>query len=868
MPKPHPELRIPMRTTPPSRSVFLAVAALFAPAGLPSPARAQAPPSPAEALGREAGDAFTDGFEALGYARLLAERSDRALYRPYGSTPEGRELGLLVLSSPANLARLDALLAERERLTDPDLPASDVERIAAEVPAAVWLMYGVHGDESSSTEAALWTAWDLAGGDADLAWTLDSLIVLIDPVANPDGRDRYVHWYRTVRGDPPNPEPASAEHAPPWPGGRGNHYLFDLNRDWTWATQPETEARLAEWSRWHPQVHVDFHEMGYTSSYFFFPAATPVNPIYPESTLQWADVFGRDLAAEFDRRGWLYFTGETFDLFYPGYGDTWPSLSGAIGMTFEQAGGARAALSVRRPDGSFLTLADRLAHHRVAGRTTLRAAARRRSELLMDYAAFHRDLPVEDSDVLLVPGPDPGGLEALVASLDRQGVRAERATRPFEANARPHEGFASRRQFPAGTVRVPARQPRGRLALTLLKPEVAYIRSEGTGTYDITAWSLPYAYGVEAHTLRGRVPDAFAPSSVATPRETGSAGAPAAPAPGTIGWLVPPSFENAGPIVRWLEGGGRAIALEAPFTHEGRPWPAGTRFLPADSAADVRLARAGLSGAVAVRTALTESGRDLGTPWSLELAVPRVGVFRGEGISSTSFGAVWFLLERLAHIPFDALDGGALSRLPLDDWDVLVLPDGWPSGAFDDRAVQGLADWVRRGGTLVAVGGSARWAGTEIGDVEGRALDEPQDEEEARRRRGMRTREERRTDAWDDAVNGVILPVRVDASHPLAWGLGEANADGRAFVLHIEDLSFEPTDAFETVVGFAPDLTAVSGVVSDEKLAEIAASSWLVDASAGRGRLILFADDPLFRLMWRSNFVLFTNALLHGPLMR
>lgn len=831
------------------------------------PLRAQSPPSPAEALGRDAGARFPDADEALGYARRLAGASDRAVFRSYGRTPEGRELGLLALSRPETLARLDEVLAERARLADPALPPSDAARIAAAAPAVVWLMYGVHGDESSSTEAALWTAWELAAGGPGAAWVLDSLIVVIDPVANPDGRDRYVNWFRTVQGVAPNPEPASAEHAPPWPGGRGNHFLFDLNRDWTWATQPETAARIAEWGRWHPQVHVDFHEMGYTSSYFFFPAATPVNPIYPDYTLRWAEYFGRELAAEFDRRRWLYFTAETFDLFYPGYGDSWPSLSGAIGMTFEQAGGARAALAVRRPDGSLLTLADRVEHHRVAGRTTLRAAASRRSALLRDYAEFHRGLRDGSPDVLLVPGEEGGALDALVAALLRQGIRAERAPRPFEAGAEPHAGFGRRESFPAGTIRVPAAQPRGRLALTLLQPEVLHDRPEGPGTYDITAWSLPYAYGVEAHSLRDRAPAVFEPVTAEQGPPAASGGPAPDPSPGTIGWLVPPAFESAGPVVRWLAAGGRAVALEEPFTLEGRRWPAGTRFLASDSAASRRLELSGLAPlASPVRTSLTESGRDLGTPWSMELRAPRIGVFRGDGVSSTSFGAVWFLLERLAGIPFDALELGSLPRLPLDDWDVLVLPDGRPGGVLGDRETESLAGWVERGGTLVASGAAARWAGEKIGGVEARTAAEELEAEE-RRVRALRTREERRTDSWDDAINGVILPVRVDRAHPLAWGLGLANEAGRSFVLHIEDLSFEPEESFETVLSFESDLSAVSGVVSEAKLAEISASSWLVSARSGRGRLVLFADDPLFRLMWRSNFVLFANALLHAPLM-
>src|SRR5690606_15975292 len=243
---------------------------------------------------------------------------------------------------------------------------------------------------ASSSEAALWTAWDLASGHESVAGVLDSVIVIIDPAVNPDGRDRYVNWFRQAMGLRPNPNPEAWEHWEPWPGGRFNHYLFDLNRDWAWATQPETRARLATWSHWTPQVHVDFHEMDYQSSYFFFPAAKPINPAYPAHILEWAKIFGKANAEAFDRQGWHYYTRESFDLFYPGYGDSWPSLLGAIGMTYEQAGHGRAGLASTRPDGQVLTLRDRAERHRTTGRATLRAAASRKGELLRGFAEFHR----------------------------------------------------------------------------------------------------------------------------------------------------------------------------------------------------------------------------------------------------------------------------------------------------------------------------------------------------------------------------------------------------------------------------------------------------------------------------------------------
>ncbi|MDT8435132.1 MAG: M14 family zinc carboxypeptidase [Gemmatimonadota bacterium] len=830
--------------------------------------RAQSVPSPADVTGAAAGERFTTATEAVRYAEALAAASERVSWHRYGVSVEGRPLGVLVLRAPGTSDEdLAAVRAGLARLSDPDLPPGEASRIARSLPAVAWLMAGIHGDESSSTEAALWIAWDLARDAPGAEGVLDSLVVLIEPVANPDGRDRYVGWYRSVRGDAPDPEPTAMEHRPPWPGGRTNHFLFDLNRDWAWATQQETRARVAEWRRWSPQVHVDFHEMGYGSSYFFFPAANPVHPLLPDYTVRWGEYFGRRLAAEFDRRGWPYFTGETFDLFYPGYGDSWPSLNGAIGMTFEQAGGGAAGLAVRRPDGHVLTLAERLDRHREAGLATLHAAAARKTDLLREYAAFHSTSA--EGDVLLVPGPSEEALEALASLLDRQGIRMERATSPFRVPATPHRGFRAREDFPPGTIRVPARQRRGRLALALLQPDAGFDGEAMRNTYDITAWSLPYAYGVEAHIGRTGSADGFVAFTPGEPGTSDVGVAPPSDGAAPFGWLVEPGFATAGPLVRWLEAGGRAVALEEAFEVDGRAWPAGTRFLPRDGEAGARLAASGLdAAAVPVRSGRTERGRDLGTPRSLVLQVPAVGLLGGPGIFSSSFGAARHLLERRARIPYSALRLEDVGRLDLDEWDVLVLPDGFPGRELAGGPAEALEAWVRGGGTLVASGGSARWVGTAWGGVEVRASRADSLDADERLRRNLRTREERRSDAWDSSVNGVILPVRIDEAHPLAWGLGRGNAAGRAFVLHTEDLSFEPAEGIEPVLAFEDELRPVAGVMSESKLRDIAASAWLVTRRLGRGRLVLFADDPLFRQMWPSNFVLFTNALLHGPALR
>ena len=823
--------------------------------------RGQSVPSPADILGFDLGERFTDAAAVERYAESLAAASSRVRLVRYGTTPEGRSLNLLVISSDPNGARLETILQANARLTDPDLDAGEASAIARENPAVSWFTYGVHGDESASTEAALWTAYDLAVEAEGAGGILDSIVVVIDPMANPDGRDRYVQWYRGARGEKPNPEAASREHNPPWPGGRYNHYLFDLNRDWTWATQAETRARLEAWGRWNPQVHVDFHEMGYSSSYFFFPAAEPLNPIYPDYTLRWAEYFGRANAAEFDRRRWLYYTGETFDMFYPGFGDSWPSLVGAIGMTYEQAGSGGAGLVVRRPDGELLTLEDRATHHRVAGLATLRAAAARKTDLLTEFAGFHRSQTGDQPDVLLVPGPDPAATHDLVSSLLTQGIRVERATRPFAAASSPHPGFGERSDYPVGTYRITARQPRGRLAVTLLQPETRL--EEGvTGTYDITAWSLPYAYGVEAHSASSVDEGAF--EAVPVFREP----ADSEPAREGYGWLVLPSFRAAGPLLRYIDDGGRAFALRGDFDQDGLSWPAGTVFLPGDEGARARLSAAGLTRLVhTVSSGTTSRGHDLGTGSSITLQMPNVAVLMGAGFSPSSAGAIWFLLESMAGIPFDALGAAYTDLSDLTPYDVVVVPSGSLRRVGADLDGE-LRSWVEQGGTLVSLGASTRWAAGSIAEIDLRSAETEELPDQERRRIGLRTTEERRSDAWDDAITGIILPLTLDRDHPLAWGAGLGNEAASAFTLHLHDLGLEPSAGHETVAAFGESVDAVSGAVSEEKLQEIAASSWLSVARVGAGKVIMFADDPLFRLMWPANFVLFTNAIIYGPRLR
>jgi hypothetical protein len=678
------------------RSLALGLALLVAGAGVPGGEVGAQVPSPADVLGYEIGDRFTDVAGVERYMRALADASPLVSVDTYGETPEGRPLVQVLIASPEHRGRMDEILRLNRELMDPGTPEARAREIAATNPAILYFTYGIHGNESSSPEAAIWTAWDLASGSSEVAGVLDSLVVVMDPAANPDGRDRYVNFYRSAAQARPNTSLQIRERREPWPGGRFNHYLFDLNRDWAWLSQPETRLRLERYLRYNPQVHVDFHEMGYNANYFFFPAARPVNPIYPGHILEWGERFGQGNARAMDREGLLYYTRQDFDLFYPSYGDSWPSLLGAIGMTYEQAGGGFGGRQIERADGTVLTLRDRAFGHRTTGNATLRTAMEGKTELLLGFAGFHRNVDEGlDPAYLLVPGPDRHRTERLVGLLLQQGIEVERLEGPVSLGSVPHPGFEARSSFPEGTYRVRTRQPRGRLAGALLRPENLL---DATFSYDISAWALPFAYGVEAHSATGSLGGSWSPvTSVAEPL-----GAPLS-ARGAYGYLLEPSFGPARGLLRFLEGEGVVFAMADTFSLGGRSWPRGTLFFPQgrNQELDRRVEEAGLGGLVTpIATGLSQGGIDLGSQDASPLRLPRVALLGGEGTVATSFGAHWSFLEQELDLPFDVVNVGDVASVELGRYHVVVVPGGIPFPSW------GRTGWRPSGD---GSGGAAPW---------------------------------------------------------------------------------------------------------------------------------------------------------------
>lgn len=832
-------------------------------------------PTPASVRGFETGERFSTYRDVERVLEAIAAASDRVALETYGVSAEGRPLRIAWVSSPAHLARLEALRAENRAALTGDAPPDR--------PIFVWLSFGIHGDEASSPEAALELLWRLAASrDPEVARWLDGAVVAIDPLLNPDGHERYVTWYRSVAGPRPDADPAAREHRPGWPGGRTNHWYFDLNRDWAWGVMPETRARRAAYLATLPQVHVDLHEMDPTSSYFFFPPADPVHANYPESTARWGRVFGLANGAAFDARGWPYFTGEDFDLFYPGYGDSWPSFFGATGMTYEQAGGGRAGLAIERAPGDTLRLAGRAEHHVVAAWTTIATAYENRAARIADFDAFWRSparRPPGGPAAWLVAADSPDGV-ALARTLADQGVAVDTLSSPLAASGLgpyPETGADRGRTLPPGTFVVRADQPLGRYAATLL--------SAGTGMpdstlfYDITGWSLPYLYDVPTWTADRAPTD--------TGRWTPSLDPPPAgtPPPGAVAWAWPyRSLVDVIAAGRLAADGWPVRVAERGFEAGGRAFPAGTFVVrlddpPADrrglAAAWEAAVRAGVRP-VGLSSSESAAGIDLGSERMRRLRVPRVAVAAGPGTDPPSVGGVWHLLAAECGWPVEVVRLADLAAAPGDHGDSLaardaepldlgrytaiVLPDVEGPGVYGaglgSAGRDRLAAWVEAGGVLVGLRQATAWLADEDAGMTGFTLAEPAepDPEALRRPAAVRAEVEVR-----ERIPGTIVALEADTTHALGWGYD----DGRAGALVREPVELELSEGADPwLYADAPPLAGYLPAAARERLA---GTPYAVVEGKGEGAVVGFADDPAFRGIAHGLKKTLLNAILLLP---
>jgi Zinc carboxypeptidase len=824
---------------------------------------AQSIPTPSEFLPRKHGEHFTPHHELVAYFERVAELSPNVLLEKYGESNQERPLIMAFISSEENLKNLEAIRMNNLRKTG---IVNDKKAFQKEWDRAiVWLSFGVHGNEAGGSESSLSTLFALANpADKTIQEWLKNTVVILDPSLNPDGYSRYTHWNRNVGMEVPNALPEAHEHHEPWPGGRVNHYLFDLNRDWAWQTQVESQQRIVAYHKWMPHVHVDFHEQGYNNPYYFAPAAHPYHKYISDWQAEFQTQIGLNHTKYFDKEGWLYFTREVFDLFYPSYGDTWPTFNGAIGMTYEQAGLGRAGRAIIMENGDTLKLSDRILHHTTTALSTVEICSQNAEQLVSRFETYFSEsskAPGMYKSFVIKENNVPGKIAALCRLLDLNGIQYGMAEKGMRSVSAFHyqTGKNINIDITANDLVINAWQPKSVLAQVLFEPE-PYL--EDSMTYDITAWALPYAFGLDAYALTQKVEMG---KKWEMPNATASVDSNQKP----YAWIAPwKSMNSARYLSRLMQKGIKArYSLDA-FSVNGRGYGPGTIVV---NRGDNRLFDGDLNAAIQAIAQQTEqetyiattgfvtSGRDLGSDGFKFIHPANILLLTGDGTSANAYGQVWHYFEDAVDYLITAITNEQLDGDVLANYNVLILPEGYYQIA--DNTLEEIKNWVRKGGRVIAIGRALNvLKGKDGFNLQQYATENEEDDaKKAREKEELDNRmlpyggQERRAISYD--MHGAIFKVNIDQTHPLGFGLGQhyftLKTSTQKYQLLKNTWNVGTIDKEAFHVGFAGQL-ALRGIRETTVFAV---------QDMGGGSVVYMVDNPLFRGFWEEGKLLFSNAV-------
>ena len=798
--------------------------------------------SPEAFLGYKIGTQFSRHADVVDYFEHVAKNSNLVTYQTYGKTNERRPLTYAIVSSEENIKNIETIRTNNLKNIGIESGAANPKN------AIVWLSYNVHGNEASSTEAAMNTLYKLI--TEKQAW-LQNTVVIIDPSVNPDGRDRYVNWYNQVKATPYNPSQNATEHSEPWPGGRPNHYLFDLNRDWAWASQVETRQRLKIYNQWMPQVHVDFHEQGINEPYYFAPAAEPFHEVITPFQRDFQTQIGKNHAKYFDKEGWLFFTRERFDLLYPSYGDTYPIYMGAIGMTYEQAGHGFAGLGVNTDEGFELTLEDRVAHHTTTGLSTVEVASKNVDKLTTEFKKFFTDNSSTYKSYVLTGNAD--NIQALTDLLDMHDIKYGFTNGGTVKGYNYAEAKSGSMKVDNALV-VSTNQPKGKMVQVLFEPKT---KLSTPITYDITAWSLPYAYGLDAVASTSLV--AATANSPAT-FKTNTAVSNAA------GYIAKwNSMKDATFLADLLKHEIRVRFSEKKLSFSGNSFDRGSLIITrSDNKTNsdfdkivTELANKYKRVLYASGTSFADTMTDFGSPDIKMVNKQRIAVLQGKGTSSLSYGAIWHFFEKQLEYPITSINTDDFNTSLLQDYDVLVMPSGWYNSILKEETLKNLKDWVRSGGKVIAIGNAVG----SFADKEGFALknntDETKEEKKDTTKGDNLIPYDQREEAYTkDMITGSIFKVTMDPSHPLAFGYGDTY-----YSLKLGNSAYSFLDSGYNVGYIKGEAENVSGFAGEEAKKGLTNTLVFGEDRMGQGSVIYLVDDVLFRSFWQNGKLLFVNSL-------
>ena len=795
--------------------------------------------SPKEFLGYELGKQFTRHHRVVDYFTYVSTQLDNVLLEKYGETNERRPLYVSYISSKKNIENIEQI--RHNNLGQTGLKPASINDIAI-----VWLSYNVHGNEASSTEASMQTLYELVTTKKD---QLENTLVIIDPCINPDGRDRYANWYNQVKSEPYNTDQNAKEHREPWPGGRANHYLFDLNRDWAWATQIESMQRLKIYNKWMPHVHVDFHEQSMNNPYYFAPAAEPFHEIITDWQRNFQTQIGKNHARYFDKNGWLYFTKESFDLLYPSYGDTYPTYMGAIGMTYEQAGGGMGGLGVDTDHGYELTLVDRVAHHKTTGLSTVEIASKNAITLNTEFKKFFDTGSFKYKSYVL-KNENKDKTTRLLALLDKHQIDYEFTNKGLVKGYNYLTQQESRMSVNTKDLVIHTQQPKGKMVKVLFEPNAKLTDSL---TYDITAWSLPYAHGFKAIASTTKVS-----SRKDVMVDTANNGIDQNAYAYLSKWN---SLEDASFLAALLQADVRVRFSEKDFTIEGNSYAKGTLIiLRGDNKTNkgfdkqiTSIAQNNNRKLTPVQTGFVSSGKDFGSSSVNPINKQKVAVISGKGTSSLSFGEIWHFFETQLHYPLTALDTDYINRVDLDEYDVLIIPNGYYSTILNKSGLEKINNFAQAGGTVIAIGTALR----SFVNKEGFALKSKKPTEgKENKTANLTAYEDTRRNRANTLITGAIFKSKVDSSHPLAYGY-----DDVYFSLKLNNASYAYLQNGSNVAYFNKSATNLAGFAGKKALKNIPESLLFGEERKGSGSIIYMVDNPLFRSFWDNGKLFFVNAI-------
>lgn len=790
--------------------------------------------SPSDFLGYELGTEFTRHHEVVDYYEYLAkEVSDRLILTEYGKTYERRPLLLAYVSSSENIANLENIKQEHQK---------DTEGGGNSSKAIVWLSYNVHGNESASTEASMQTIYELLTKKSSY---LENTVVIMDPCINPDGRDRYSNWYNQYKNSPHQVDPNSKEHHEGWWNGRSNHYMFDLNRDWAWLTQLESQQRIKVYNEWLPHVHVDFHEMGVDNPYYFAPAAEPYHEVVTDFQRDFQVTLGKNHTKYFDANGWFYFTKEIYDLFYPSYGDTYPTYNGAIGMTYEQGGSGRGGLGIITNISDTLTLKDRMAHHFTTGLSTIEVSSQNAGKLNAEFRKFYKNKSFKYKSYVLNGNADKiKTLKKLLAKHQiKYGSPSANVVKGFNYKTGTNGSMTTSKN----SLVISTNQTKGTLVKVLFEPDA---KLSDSLTYDITAWSLPYAHGLDGIATTSLVPEEADKLTTNNPTNMDAQNYAH-----ITDW---DHIKDAEFLAELLKEGIRVRKTDHPFSINGKSFKRGSLIITKGDNKNKpdfiqvlkKISNKFGKEITPSATGFVDSGKDFGSAYVKMITKPKIAILSGKPTSTLRFGEIWHFFEQQLHYPITVIDSDYANKVDMKNYQILILPSGNYKNFFNKKQLTKLKEWVKAGGKLIAMGGAINTIAEEKSFsikkkeiVKDSLKNEPKPHNNVRR------------ELIKKAITGAIFKTKVDNTHPLAYGYQEDY-----FTLKLGSSSFDYLKSGNAVY-LEENTKPVSGFAGSEAQEKVKNSLVYGAEKYGKGQVIYMVDNPLFRGFWENGKLFFANAL-------